>query len=163
RAPLEGHVAHLLRPGSIPLTARPQARTIAAMSTVASRLDAGRRLFASSRAVVAFTGAGISMPSGVPDFRSPGGLWSRYQPVTIQEFLASAEARRRYWQYKKEAFATIAAARPNACHTALAQAEGSGPLLGVITQNIDGLHQQAGSRRVVELHGTNRRVTCLTC
>ena len=122
-----------------------------------------QRLLAASRRAVAFTGAGVSTASGVPDFRSPGGIWSRYRPVTIQEFVASEEARRAYWRYKKETYGDFAAARPNAAHHALARLERDGRLLGVITQNIDGLHQEAGSRAVVELHGTNRRVACLEC
>ena len=121
------------------------------------------RLLAASRRVVAFTGAGVSTASGVPDFRSPGGIWSRYQPVTIQEFVASDEARRTYWRYKKETYADFAAARPNPAHHALARMEERGRLLAVVTQNIDGLHQEAGNRVVVELHGTNRRVSCLSC
>jgi len=126
-------------------------------------LDHAARLLSASRRVVAFTGAGVSTASGVPDFRSPGGIWSRYQPVTIQEFVASEDARRTYWRYKKETYADFAAARPNAAHHALARMEERGRLRAVVTQNIDGLHQDAGSRVVVELHGTNRRVACLSC
>ena len=126
-------------------------------------LEEARRVLASSRTTVAFTGAGVSTASGVPDFRSPGGIWSRYQPVTIQQFLASEDARRSYWRYKKETYGDFAAARPNAAHQALARLEGDGRLAAVITQNIDGLHQEAGSRAVLELHGTNRRVCCLSC
>ncbi len=133
------------------------------MSARGAVLDSARRLVRASRRAAAFTGAGVSTASGVSDFRSPGGIWSRYRPVTIQEFLASEEARRRYWLYKKETYAEVAAARPNAAHLALARLEAAGRLLGVITQNIDGLHQEAGSRRVLELHGTNRRVECLSC
>jgi NAD-dependent deacetylase len=126
-------------------------------------IDEARRLLAGSRAAVAFTGAGVSTASGVPDFRSPGGLWSRYQPVSLPEFLASADARRRYWTYKKDAYRDFATARPNAAHLWLARREAEGRLLGVITQNVDGLHQDAGSRHVLELHGTNRFVDCLSC
>jgi NAD-dependent deacetylase len=133
------------------------------MATDGGRLGEAQRLLAASQNTVAFTGAGVSTASGVPDFRSPGGIWSRYQPVTIQEFVASDEARRRYWQYKKETYRDFAAARPNAAHHALARLEGEGRLAAVITQNIDGLHQDAGSRAVLELHGTNRRVACLAC
>src|SRR5438046_1800123 len=110
-------------------------------------LDGARRLLARSRRAVAFTGTGVSTASGVPDFRSPGGIWSRYRPVTIQEFRGSAEARKRYWRYKKETYADFARARPNAAHAALARLETEARLLGVITQTIDGLHQDAGSRR----------------
>jgi NAD-dependent deacetylase len=116
-----------------------------------------------SRLAVAFTGAGISTESGIPDFRSPGGVWSRYQPVMYDEFLASAEARHEYWRQKCEAHAGFAAAEPNAGHRVLARWEARGLLWGVITQNIDGLHQVAGSRHVLELHGTNRAVACLDC
>ena len=126
-------------------------------------MDAARPLLADKRRVVAFTGAGVSTASGIPDFRSPGGIWDRYRPVPIQEFLASEDARRRYWRYKRETYTDFAGAKPNAAHTWLARMEAEGRLLGVITQNIDGLHQDAGSRRVIELHGTNRRVDCLDC
>src|SRR3989442_1091309 len=124
-------------------------------------LDEARRLLARSRRAVAFTGAGVSTASGVPDFRSPGGIWTRYRPVTIQEFRASAEARRRYWLYKKETYADFAQARPNAAHVALARLEAEGRMLGVITQNIDGLPQDAGRRNVVALHVINRGPTPL--
>ena len=112
---------------------------------------------------VAFTGAGISTESGIPDFRSPGGVWSKYQPVMYQEFLASAEARHEYWRQKCESHPDFVAAGPNAGHRVLARWEGAGRLGGVITQNIDGLHQDAGSRNVLELHGTNRAIACLDC
>jgi NAD-dependent deacetylase len=133
------------------------------MTTTGPGIAEAQRLLAAARRAVAFTGAGISTGSGIPDFRSPGGVWTRYQPVSIQEFLADGEARRRYWQYKAESFTALAAARPNPGHAALAQMEAGGRLSGVITQNIDGLHQAAGSRRVIELHGTNREVRCLSC
>jgi NAD-dependent deacetylase len=112
---------------------------------------------------VAFTGAGLSTASGVPDFRSPGGVWSRHQPVPFDAFLSDPEARRRYWRYKRETYDAFARALPNAAHLALADLENAGRLQGVVTQNIDGLHQEAGSRRVIELHGTNRWVGCLEC
>jgi NAD-dependent deacetylase len=99
----------------------------------------------------------------VPDFRSPGGIWTRYRPVPFDEFLKSEAARRRYWQYKKETYREFATARPNVVHEELAGLEAEGRLSAVITQNIDGLHQEAGSRRVLELHGTGRRVDCLAC
>lgn len=121
------------------------------------------RYLSDSRAGVAFTGAGISTESGIPDFRSPGGIWSRYQPVMFQDFLASAQARRQYWLMKKEGYRELQGAKPNAGHRALACLESSGKLQAVITQNIDGLHQDAGSRRVLELHGTSRHCVCLGC
>jgi len=116
-----------------------------------------------AQSVVAFTGAGISTESGIPDFRSPGGIWSRSQPVMYQDFLNSAEARREYWRQKSAAHADFAAAEPNDGHRVLARWESQGRLDAVITQNIDGLHQVAGGRKVLELHGTARRVDCLDC
>ena len=112
---------------------------------------------------VAFTGAGISTESGIPDFRSPGGVWSRYQPVLYPDFLAHHAARERYWRMKHEAWQAYAGAGPNAGHEALVRLEQADRLVGVITQNIDALHQQAGSRHVVELHGTDRAVACVQC
>ncbi len=112
---------------------------------------------------VAFTGAGISTESGIPDFRSPGGIWSKSKPVYFQEFLASAAARREYWRQKCVAHADFAAASPNEGHRVLARWEAASRLRGVITQNIDGLHQDAGSRNVLELHGTARKIQCLGC
>jgi NAD-dependent deacetylase len=126
-------------------------------------LHKAQRLLASRRTVVAFSGAGLSTASGIPDFRSPGGVWSRHQPVLYQDFLASEDARRRYWRQRREMYADFRDARPNAAHVALARMEERGRLEAVITQNIDGLHQEAGSRKVLELHGTNRRVACVRC
>ncbi len=117
----------------------------------------------SSSRIVVFTGAGISTESGISDYRSKGGLWDRFQPVTIQEFLADPEKRREYWRRKRELYGQMREAKPNAGHLAIARLEKRGKLLGVITQNIDGLHQQAGNTRVLELHGTNREVICLSC
>lgn len=116
----------------------------------------------SSRAVV-FTGAGISTESGIADYRSKGGIWDRFQPVTIQEFLADEEKRREYWRRKKEMYAEMKEAKPNTGHEAIARLEKQDKLIGVITQNIDGLHQMAGNQKVLELHGTNREVVCLAC
>lgn len=118
---------------------------------------------ADSQTAVAFTGAGISTESGIPDFRSPGGIWSKYQPIYFDEFLASTEARYEYWRRKVEGYPDFAQARPNVGHQSLARWESIGRLAGVITQNIDGLHQEAGSKRVIELHGTDREVECLDC
>ena len=122
----------------------------------------GKCLSESKRAI-AFTGAGISTESGIADFRSPGGVWSKYQPVLFRDFLTSEDARRQYWQMKKEGFHELKKAKPNDGHRALARLEGEGMLAAVITQNIDGLHQEAGSRRVLELHGTSRYCLCLDC
>jgi NAD-dependent deacetylase len=112
---------------------------------------------------VAFTGAGISTESGIPDFRSPGGIWSRFRMIMYDEFMASAEARHEYWQQKAAGQLEFGNARPNAGHQALARWEQQGRLVGVITQNIDELHQRAGSRRVLELHGTAMATECQDC
>jgi NAD-dependent deacetylase len=112
---------------------------------------------------IAFTGAGMSTESGIADFRSPGGVWARHRPVYYDEFLASREARIRYWKMRIELHREFADAKPNDGHRALARLEELGKIVAVITQNIDGLHQDAGSRRVVELHGTGRIVACIGC
>lgn len=111
--------------------------------------------------VVAFTGAGVSTASGIPDFRSPGGVWTRYNPkdVTFSRYVASAETRRLAWRLRRELWA--AAPAPNPAHRTVAELERRGLCDAVITQNVDGLHHDAGSRRVVELHGTARRVMCI--
>lgn len=116
-----------------------------------------------AESAVAFTGAGISTESGIPDFRSPGGIWSKAQPVLFQDYLASADARVEYWRQKCRACREFADAAPNQGHRVLAEWERRGKLSGVITQNIDGLHQMAGSRYVLELHGTARQIACLSC
>lgn len=115
------------------------------------------------RKVVALTGAGLSTESGIPDFRSPGGVWEKYRPVEYADFQRSEDARREHWRYKGATIPSMLGARPNPGHDALARLEEAGRLLGVITQNIDGLHQAAGSRTVLELHGTNRHAVCLEC
>lgn len=112
---------------------------------------------------IAFTGAGISTESGVPDFRSPGGVWSRHRPVMYEDFLSDPVERRRYWMIRRETVPQFLAAKPNAGHFSLVELESRGHVKAVITQNIDELHQRAGSRRVVEIHGTAMRIHCLSC
>jgi NAD-dependent deacetylase len=118
-----------------------------------------------SKSIVFFTGAGISTESGVPDFRSPGGVWTKYQPVLFQDFLASESARIQHWQLKKATYELFKTVEPNIAHRAIREYERRGQMLGLITQNIDGLHKLAGSsdEKLVELHGTDRLVTCLSC
>lgn len=116
-----------------------------------------------SRCGVVFTGAGISTESGIPDFRSPGGFWSRNTPIDFSEFVASREARVLFWQQRIAMYRDFAHAKPNAGHFAVARLESLGHITGVITQNIDGLQQLAGSRRVIEIHGTARIVACISC
>jgi NAD-dependent SIR2 family protein deacetylase len=113
------------------------------------------------RRIAVLTGAGVSTDSGIPDYRGEGAPVRT--PMTAQQFLASDEARRRYWVGSHLGWRTFAAADPNPGHAALAALEARGLATGVITQNVDGLHVRAGSRRVVELHGTMRRVFCTHC
>lgn len=111
----------------------------------------------------AFTGAGTSTESGIPDFRSPGGIWYQSQPVMFDDFLASDDARYEYWRQKSVSHQDFGRSKPNLGHELLATWESRRWLQGVITQNIDGLHQDAGSESVVELHGTARFISCLDC
>jgi NAD-dependent SIR2 family protein deacetylase len=113
------------------------------------------------RRVAILTGAGVSTDSGIPDYRGEGAPVRT--PMTFQQFLASEDARRRYWVGSHLGWRTFAAAEPNAGHAAIAALERAGISGGVVTQNVDGLHIRAGSSRVVELHGTMRRVVCLHC
>jgi NAD-dependent deacetylase len=118
-----------------------------------------------SSRIVVFTGAGVSTESGIPDFRSAGGIWSRYQPVEYGDFLSSRAARERYWTRSRETYPMLAQAQPNAAHHAIAELERMGKLDCVITQNVDGLHQKAGSSpdKVIELHGNTHWVVCISC
>jgi NAD-dependent deacetylase len=121
-------------------------------------------LRAASRVLV-FTGAGVSTESGIPDFRSPGGVWDRYPMVYYDEFLRDPEAQRQYWLRSRETYPVVAAAAPNPAHATVAELDRLGKLLLCVTQNIDGLHQRAGlaAERVVELHGNSQWVVCLEC
>lgn len=113
------------------------------------------------------TGAGISTESGIPDFRSPGGLWTRYDPtkLTFDRFCASAETRRQYWEMGNELYPALRDAQPNPAHRALAALERRGGLRRIITQNVDGLHQRGGTSAaaIIEIHGTALEVGCLSC
>jgi NAD-dependent SIR2 family protein deacetylase len=113
--------------------------------------------------VVILSGAGLSTESGIPDYRGPSGLARRAEPMTYQEFTASAAARQRYWARSHLGWRHVASAAPNAGHRAVAALERHGLLAGIITQNVDGLHQAGGARDVIELHGSLSRVVCLGC
>ena len=113
--------------------------------------------------VLVLSGAGLSTESGIPDYRGPTGRARRATPVTYQEFVGSAVIRQRYWARSHLGWRTIAAAQPNAGHRAVAELESAGLVEHVITQNVDGLHQAAGSHRVTDLHGRLNRVVCLGC
>jgi len=115
--------------------------------------------------VVVLTGAGISTASNIPDFRSPGGRWERYQPVTLQAFLAEEDARVEYWQYKGETWQIIQEAEPNPAHLSLAELARQGRIELLVTQNVDGLHERSGfpAVRLVNIHGTDAAVVCMAC
>ena len=124
-------------------------------------------LIRQSEKVIVFTGAGVSTESGIPDFRSPGGVWHKYNPEDFyyQKFISSEESREKYWQMSREFFEPLKNAQPNAAHRAVVELEKMGKLDCVITQNVDNLHQRAGSspEKVIELHGTAVSVSCLSC
>ncbi len=121
-------------------------------------------LLRKSKYTVALTGAGISTPSGIPDFRSERtGLWNRLDPLSVASIWAFHNEPDRFYQHLRPLFAQLVAARPNSAHLLLAQMEQKGHLQAILTQNIDSLHQRAGSRRVLELHGHTRTATCLSC
>lgn len=115
--------------------------------------------------VVVFTGAGISTESGIPDFRSPGGVWDQNQPIYFQDFISSEDARRETWRRKIETDKVMTTAQPNRGHMAISKLVAMGKVSNVVTQNIDGLHQASGvpDTRVIELHGNSTYSTCLEC
>ena len=130
------------------------------------KIGAVADIIVGSRKVVVFTGAGVSTESGIPDFRSPGGIWSKFDPddFTIKKFLYSPETRKKQWRILVEG-GLITNAKPNQAHLGIAELERLGKLDCVITQNIDNLHQKAGNspEKVIELHGNMRWVRCLSC
>jgi NAD-dependent protein deacetylase/lipoamidase len=145
-------------------SAAEDARATVVRVTDASRL-ADLLLDAGQAGTVVFTGAGVSTESGIPDFRSPGGLWTRYAPIGYADYLRDPEMRREAWRRGLHTYPPIAEAQPNAAHLAIAAWWRAGLISGVVTQNIDGLHQKAGlpAVAVVELHGNAHLVACLTC
>ena len=130
-----------------------------------AKADDLRQMILDAENIVAFTGAGISTESGIPDFRSPGGIWTKFKPIEFGDFLASAEARRESWRRKFASEETMRKATPNAGHRALARLVEEGRMIAVVTQNIDGLHQASGvpDDRVIELHGNSTYAGCLDC
>ncbi|MFC2093925.1 NAD-dependent protein deacylase [Bacteroidota bacterium] len=127
-------------------------------------IDKLKEIVSTARRIVAFTGAGISAESGIPTYRGDDGVWHKYDPAkyaNIHNFLKDPQY---YWNFFKEVrFPVIKKAKPNKAHIALARLEENGKLEAVITQNIDGLHQLAGSKSILELHGNTRRISCLNC
>ena len=116
-----------------------------------------------SHKTIALTGAGISVESGIPDFRSAGGLWSKYDPEEYAHISAFQSDPKKVWQMIKEMMELVLGAEPNPAHVALAELEQMGLLSSVITQNVDGLHQRGGSKEVIEFHGSNQWLVCLQC
>jgi NAD-dependent deacetylase len=132
---------------------------------LSTAIDHLRDLIGSARVVVPFTGAGISTECGIPDFRSPGGLWTKNRPIQFEDFLASQDMRDEAWRRRFAMEEQFAAARPGRGHRALASLYRAGKVPAVITQNIDNLHQASGisGEDVIELHGNNTYATCLDC
>lgn len=139
---------------------------------MAADLDAAKRaagelgrLIADAQRIVIFTGAGISTESGIPDFRSPGGLWTKYRPIEFGDFMASEEMRRESWRRKFAMDEVMTRAEPNRGHRAVAKLVEEGRCIAVITQNVDGLHQASGvpDEQVIELHGNATYAACLDC
>lgn len=135
------------------------------MSIMDYDLQEFKALLFGAKRVVVFTGAGISTESGIPDFRSPGGIWSKHKPIPFQDFLASEEVRRESWNRKFATDSIVRQAIPNTGHLAIAQLCQDGIVSAVITQNIDGLHQKSGipDEKVIELHGNGTYASCLEC
>ena len=145
----------MTEPALEPDTVEPTADEIAALAD----------LIHSANRIVVLTGAGISTESGIPDYRGPNGVWSTGKPPTIGDFMENEESRRVYWQRRLESYPNLLAAQPNPAHRSLVALERSGKLTGIVTQNIDGLHQRAGSSpdHVIELHGSAHIVRCTNC
>jgi NAD-dependent deacetylase len=132
--------------------------------SVATPVEELAGLVREARSVVALTGAGISVPSGIPDFRTPGtGLWANVDPMEVAHIDAWRADPERFWHFYGNRFATLEGKQPNGAHRALVELERCGKLDAVITQNIDMLHRRAGTRTLVEVHGTIEHSSCLTC
>ncbi|MBU7017515.1 MAG: NAD-dependent deacylase [Theionarchaea archaeon] len=125
-------------------------------------IDLAVRLIKESSSLVALTGAGISTDSGIPDFRSPDGIWNRY-PALLGDYSTFQKHPEKFLELGKELLPVLMSAQPNKGHTALRDLEGMGYIKAVITQNIDGLHQAAGTQKVIEIHGTYKTATCTRC
>ena len=156
---------HLLVPPYLTPFGESEIVEVMLTSKLQDKIEELASLIRSSRYLVAFTGAGISTESGIPDFRGPQGIWKKMSPIELSEFLADPAARKEYWRRKIESYPQMRDAQPNEGHRALARLYQAGLLQTVITQNIDGLHQKSGipDDRVIELHGSNTYIACLDC
>lgn len=134
---------------------------------MAPSISKGTQMIKDADHILVFTGAGLSTESGIPDFRSPGGLWEKYDPADFyfQKFISDEPTREIYWKMSSELYNMLKDARPNPAHLAVARLEQAGKLLGLVTQNIDNLHHRAGNSpdRIIEIHGTAVTVSCLSC
>jgi len=130
-----------------------------------NQIEAFKSAISNSEKIVGFTGAGISTESGIPDYRSKGGIWDKFQPVYFEEFISDEKKRLLYWQRKQELWKDLSIAIPNKGHLFFKHLYDEGKLAGLLTQNIDGLHEKSGLPKgiIVNLHGTNLAVTCLDC
>ncbi len=130
-------------------------------------MEKAAKLIWDAKSILVFTGAGLSTESGIPDFRSPGGIWDRYDPQDFyfHKIISDEKARENYWRMSTEFYETMKAARPNKAHLAVKELEDMGKVSAIVTQNIDSLHQRAGSdpKKVIEIHGTAFSVLCLNC
>ncbi len=126
-------------------------------------IEQARELIASAKKVCALTGAGISVDSGIPDFRSEGGLWTRFDPLEYATYESFLKNPAKFWEMGHYLASVLLDAEPNQAHQALADFEKHGTMIGIITQNIDNLHQRAGSSKVIELHGNYLRAYCMKC
>lgn len=132
-----------------------------------SLIAKGAELMRGAQKILVFSGAGMSTESGIPDFRSPGGVWSKYDPSDFyfQKIVSDQKARERYWQMSSESYRTMKQAQPNRAHLAIKAIEDRGKLLAIVTQNIDRLHHRAGNppEKIIEIHGNVFSVSCLSC
>jgi len=135
------------------------------MLSLQQQLQDAAELMQQAQRIVALTGAGISTESGIPDFRSPSSLWLQQPSISYQDFISRPEARQQYWQTRRNLSAQVLSARPNAAHLALVDLERKKRLHGIVTQNFDGLHHDAGNNaeHIVEMHGTSRAAACTLC
>ena len=127
----------------------------------------GAELIRESNKILAFSGAGLSTESGIPDFRSPGGIWEKYDPADFyfNKFLSNEKSREKYWRMSTEFYDKMKDVRPNRAHLAVKEIEDMGKLVAVVTQNVDNLHHKAGNSpdKIIEIHGTAFTVSCLDC
>lgn len=139
--------------------------TLTSMSKPEASLEELKSLLNAAHRAVVFTGAGVSTESGIPDFRSPGGFWTKYQPIDFKDFLAFEDLRVESWRRKLAVDEAFSRAQPNRGHRAIAHLIRQGKASCVITQNIDGLHQLSGvpEEKIIELHGNGTYATCLSC